>query len=88
MWVNNKSRVLQHRAYCYRDDEYLKTEDRGRVSSSVDSECGKRPTVIREDPEKTGEMCVGSEWESIMGVCPVSNNLNRAGALSKFGVVM
>ena len=26
------------------------TQDRGRLPSSIDSECGKRPTVIREDP--------------------------------------
>ena len=48
--VNNKIRVLQRRAYGYRDEEYLKAEDRGGIPSAITQKCRLQPTRIRVDP--------------------------------------
>ena len=47
--LNNKIRVLQRRAYGYRDEDYLKLKIIA-ASASVNAECRKRPTVTRGDP--------------------------------------
>ena len=41
--VNNKIRVLQRRAYGYRDEEYLKLEDRGGIPSAITQKCRLHP---------------------------------------------
>ena len=48
--VNNKIRVLQRRAYGYRDEEYLKLKNRGGIPSAITQKCRLQPTRIRVDP--------------------------------------
>ncbi len=50
--LNNKSRVLQRRAYSYRDEEYLKLKINFRVPAPATPKCLPRPTVIRVDPRR------------------------------------
>ena len=51
--VNNKIRVLQRRAYGYRDEEYLKLKNRGGIPSAITQKCRLQPTRIRVDPQKS-----------------------------------
>ena len=49
--VNNKIRVLQRRAYGYRDEEYLKLKiRRGGIPSAITQKCRLQPTRIHVDP--------------------------------------
>ena len=50
--LNNKIRVLQRRAYGYRDEEYLKLKIVAAFLHPLTRSAEKRPTVIREDPDQ------------------------------------
>ena len=49
--VNNKIRVLQRRAYGYRDEEYLKLKIVAAFLPAITQKCSFQPTRIRVDPE-------------------------------------
>ena len=48
--VNNKIRVLQRRAYGYRDEEYLKLKIVAAFLPPWTQKCRLQPTRIRVDP--------------------------------------
>ena len=48
--VNNKIRVLQRRAYGYRDEEYLKLKIVAAFLPPLPQKCRLQPTRIRVDP--------------------------------------
>ena len=48
--LNNKIRVLQRRAYGYRDEEYLKLKIIAAFLPPLPQNDRKWPTLIREDP--------------------------------------
>ncbi len=48
--LNNKTRILQRRAYGYRDEDYTYTQNRLGLPDSVNAEWRKRPTLTRGDP--------------------------------------
>ena len=50
--VNNKIRVLQRRAYGYRDEEYLKLKIVAAFLPAITQKCRLQPTRIRVDPNK------------------------------------
>ena len=52
--LNNKIRVLQRRAYGYRDEEYLKLKIVAAFLPPLPRSAEKRPTVTRGDPVRLG----------------------------------
>ena len=49
---NNKIRVLQRRAYGYRERGISQAEDRGGIPSAITQKCRFQPTRTRVDPKE------------------------------------